>query len=97
MDAKRTREDERRQTAQRRAELAPLRKQLAEHERRVEALQKKIAAIDFSLGDHSLYEKQPDKARSLTLERATLTKELKLAEDDWFEASLAYEEAVGSA
>ena len=93
MDAKRTREDERRQTAQRRAELAPLRKLLTEHERRVEALQKKIAAIDFSLGDHSLYEKQPDKARSLTLERATLTKELKLAEDDWFEASLAYEEA----
>ena len=96
MDAKRTREEERRQTAQRRVELAPLRKLLTENERRVEALQKKIAAIDFSLGDHSLYEKQPDKARSLTLERATLTKELKLAEDDWFEASLAYEEAVGS-
>ena len=97
LDAKRTREEERRQTAQRRVELAPLRKQLVEHERRVEALQKKIAAIDFSLGDHGLYEKEPDKARSLTLERATLTKELKLAEDDWFEASLAYEEAVGSA
>jgi ATP-binding cassette subfamily F protein 3 len=95
-DAKRTREEERRQTAQRRAELAPLRKQLAEREKRVEALQKKIAAIDVSLGDHSLYEKQPDKARSLTLERATLTKELKIAEDDWFEASLAYEEASGA-
>ncbi len=95
-DAKRTREEERRQTAQRRAELAPLRKQLAEREKRVEALQKKIAAIDVSLGDHSLYEKQPDKARSLTLERAALAKELKLAEDDWFEASLAYEEAAGA-
>ena len=95
MDAKKTREEERRQTAQRRVELAPLRKLLTENERRVEALQKKIAVIDFSLGDHSLYEKQPDEARSLTLERATLTKELKLAEDDWFEASLAYEEAAG--
>ena len=93
-DAKRTREGERRQTAQRRAELAPLRKQLVEHERRVEALQKKIAAIDLSLGDHSLYEKQPDKARSLTLERAAMAKELKMAEDAWFEASLAYEEAA---
>ncbi|HWJ19486.1 MAG TPA: hypothetical protein VNR65_12250, partial [Geobacterales bacterium] len=95
-DVKRTRDEERRQTAQRRSELAPLRKLLTEHERRVEALQKKIAAIDFSLGDHSLYEKQPDKARSLTLERATLTKELKLAEDAWFEASFAYEEAAAA-
>ncbi len=93
-DAKRTREEERRQTAQRRAELAPLRKQLADQEKRVEALQKKIAAIDFSLGDHSLYEKQPEKAKSLTFERATLSKELKLAEDGWLEVSLAYEEAA---
>ncbi len=92
-DAKRSREDERRQNAQRRAGLAPLRKLLTEHERRVEALQKKIAAIDTTLGDHSLYEKEPDKARSLTFERATLTKDLKIAEGAWFEASLAYEEA----
>ena len=77
-DVKPTREEERRQAAQRRAELAPLRKQLAQHERCVETLQKKIAAIDFSLGDHSLYEKQPDKARSLTLERAAMVKELKI-------------------
>ena len=79
-DVKPTREEERRQAAQRRAELAPLRKRLAQHERCVETLQKKIAAIDFSLGDHSLYEKQPDKARSLTLERAAMVKELKIAE-----------------
>jgi ATP-binding cassette subfamily F protein 3 len=96
-DVKLTREEERRQAAQRRAELAPLRKQLAQHERCVEALQKKIAAIDFSLGDHSLYEKQPDKARSLTLERAVMAKELKIAEEAWFEASLAYEEAAAAA
>jgi ATP-binding cassette subfamily F protein 3 len=96
-DVKLTREEERRQAAQRRAKLAPLRKQLAEHERRVEALQKKIAAIDFSLGDHSLYEKEPGKARSLTLERAAMAKELKIAEEAWFEASLAYEEAAAAA
>jgi ATP-binding cassette subfamily F protein 3 len=95
-DGKLTREEERRQTAQRRAELAPLRKLLAEHERRVEALQRKIAGIDISLGDHGLYAKQPDKARTLTLERATLAKELKTAEEDWFEASLAYEEAAAA-
>jgi ATP-binding cassette subfamily F protein 3 len=96
-DVKLTREEERRQAAQRRAELAPHRKHLAEQERRVETLQKQIAAIDFSLGDHSLYEKQPDKARSLTLERAAMAKELKIAEEAWFEASLAYEEAAAAA
>ncbi len=96
-DAKRSREEERRQAAQRRAELAPLRKQLTEHEKRVEALQKKIAAIDLALADPALYEKQPGKAQALTLERGALAKELKAAEEAWFEVSLAYEEAASAA
>ena len=96
-EAKVSREEERRQTAQRRTELAPLRKKMTEREKRVEALQKKIASIDEALGDHSLYERAPDKARALTLERSALVKDLKLAEDEWFEASLAYEEAAGTA
>jgi ATP-binding cassette, subfamily F, member 3 len=95
-DAKRAREQERRQTAQRRAELAPLRKQLSDHERRIEMLQLKIAAIDVTLAGRSLYEKEPEKVRALTLERAMLTKDLKSTEDAWFEASLAYEEAAAA-
>ncbi len=95
-NSRRSREEERRQTAQRRTELAPLRKQLAEREKRVEALQKKMTVIDEALGDHGLYERAPDKARALTLERAALAKDLKLAEDEWFEASLAYEEAAAA-
>ncbi len=91
------REDGRRQSAQRRAELAPLRKQMAEHEKRVEALQKKIAAIDLALGDPAFYEKQAAKAQALTQERGQLAKELKAAEEAWFEVSLAYEEAASAA
>ncbi len=91
------REDERRQAAQRRAELAPLRKQMTEHEKRIEALQKKLAAIDLTLGDPAFYEKQATKAQALTQERGQLAKELKTAEEAWFEASLAYEEATGAA
>jgi len=93
-EAKKSREEERRQTAQRRAELAPLKKQMTEHEKRVADLQKKIAVIDARLADHAFYEREPDKARALTLDRATLAKDLKTAEDAWFEASLAYEEAA---
>ncbi len=91
------REDERRQAAQRRAGLAPLRKQMAEHEKRIEALQKKIAAMDLALGDPAFYEKQAAKAQALTQERGQLAKELKAAEEAWFEASLAYEEAASTA
>ena len=94
-DIKRSRDDERRQAAQRRAELAPLRKQMTGHEKRIETLQKKIAAIDLALADPALYEKQAAKAQVLTLDRGGLAKELKAAEDAWFETSLAYEEAAG--
>ena len=95
-DIKRIREQERRQAAQRRAGLAPLRKQMTESEKRIETLQRKIAAIDLALADHALYEKQPDKAQTLTLERGALTKQLKSAEEAWLEASLAYEEAASA-
>jgi ATP-binding cassette, subfamily F, member 3 len=94
---KQNREEERRQSAQRRAELAPLRKQMTEHEKRIEGLQKKIAAIDLALGDPSFYEKQAAKAQAATLERGQLAKELKVAEEAWFEASMAYEEAASVA
>jgi ATP-binding cassette subfamily F protein 3 len=93
-EAKKSREEERRQTAQRRAELAPLKKQMTDLEKRVHDLQKKMTTIDARLADHTLYEREPDKARALTLDRAALLKDLKTAEDAWFEASLAYEEAA---
>ena len=94
---KQKREDERRQAAQRRTELAPLRKQMAGHEKHIEVLQKKIGAIDLTLGDPAFYEKQAAKAQALTQERGQLAKELKAAEEAWFEASLAYEEASSAA
>ncbi|WKW52339.1 ABC-F family ATP-binding cassette domain-containing protein [Rhodomicrobium lacus] len=96
-EAKKSREEERRQTAQRRAELAPLKKQMTDLEKRVHDLQKKMTAIDERLADHTFYEREPDKARALTLDRAALLKDLKTAEDAWFEASLAYEEAAADA
>jgi ATP-binding cassette subfamily F protein 3 len=95
-DVKRSREEERRNAAARRAELAPLRKTLTEQEKKVEALQKKIAVIDTALADPALYEKQAAKAQALTVERGGLLKDLKAAEEAWFEASIAYEEAASA-
>jgi len=96
-DAKRSREDERREAARRRAELAPLRKQMTDNEKRIETLQKRIATIDLSLAGPALYEQQGGQAQALTLERAALVKDLNAAEEAWFEASLAYEEAASAA
>ncbi len=97
LDIKRSRENERRQAAQRRAELAPLRRQMSELENRIGTLQKKIGAIDATLADPALYEREAARAQTLTLERGALAKEMKAAEDVWFEASLAYEEAENAA
>jgi ATP-binding cassette subfamily F protein 3 len=93
-DPKKARELDRKSAAQRRQELAPLRKTLTEHERRIGDLQRRMAAIDGELADPSLYAAKPDKAQVLTRERGELAKALSEAEDAWLEASAAYEEAV---
>ena len=72
-----------------------MRKQLKDHEQRIEIIQKKIARIDLGLSDETLYAKEPAKALSMTQERSGLAKELKIAEDAWLETSLVYEEAAG--
>jgi ATP-binding cassette subfamily F protein 3 len=95
-EPKRSREEERREAAKRRQELAPLRQRLNRHERRIEDLQKRIAGIDQLLADPSLYQKQPERAQNLARERGELAKALGAAEDEWFEASAAYEEAAAS-
>jgi ATP-binding cassette subfamily F protein 3 len=66
------------------------------HERRIEDLQKRIAGIDRLLADPSLYEKQPERAQSLARERGELAKALSAAEEEWFQASAAYEEAASA-
>ena len=45
----------------------------------------------------SLYEKEPDKAQQLVLERGKAAKELEDAETDWIEATEALEQAEAEA
>ncbi|MDX2288331.1 MAG: ABC-F family ATP-binding cassette domain-containing protein [Hyphomicrobiaceae bacterium] len=88
---------ERRQAAQRRADLAPLKKLMQDAERRVDALAKKIAALDEVLADQSVYARDPAKARKAAEDRGGLAKELAAAEEDWLAAAARYEDAVASA
>jgi ATP-binding cassette subfamily F protein 3 len=90
---KTTRTDQRRQAAERRAELAPLKKAMLTAEKRVEKLSKEIAALDAVLADPELYAKDPARAQVAAQQRGKASKELADAENAWLAAADAYEEA----
>ncbi len=92
--AKPSRLEARRAAADRRAELAPLRKLIQAEEKRLEDIAAKIARLDAALADASLYAKDPHKAQALARERAALVKSREAAESAWLEASEAYETAA---
>ncbi|HEX6001742.1 MAG TPA: ABC-F family ATP-binding cassette domain-containing protein [Hyphomicrobiaceae bacterium] len=83
----------RRQAAEARAALAPLKRQVTEAETRIERLSKQIAGIDASLADATLYAKEPARAQALVRERGTLERAREEAEEAWLAASEAYEAA----
>ncbi len=84
-------------SADRRTELAPLRKRMQDEEKHIEQIGVKIAALDKALGDAGLYARDPDKAQGLVRERANLAKSLARAEAAWLEANETYEGAAKEA
>ncbi len=91
-----SRTEDRRAAAARRAELAPLKKAIKQHEERMEMLQAKLAKLDEKLADPALYDDTPDKARNFARLRGELAKELEQAEEDWLAASEEYEAAAAA-
>ena len=89
------RSEQRRASAGKRGDVSPLKKAVAAAERRVAALQLRIAGYDEKLADDSLYARDPAKASALARERGQLLKELAVAEADWLANSEAYEAAAG--
>ena len=61
-------------------------------EKRVEKLTDELAKLDASLGDPALYA-DPQKAQKITLERGQIAKALIAAEENWLNATAAFEEA----
>jgi ATP-binding cassette subfamily F protein 3 len=96
-EAKASRTDQRRAAAERRAELAPLKKMMVSAEKQVEKLTKEIAAIDALLADPALYVKDPGRAQSTAQQRGLLSKQLGEAEESWLLATEAYEDAAAGA
>ena len=81
--ARQTAQDARRQAAEWRTALAPLRKNVTKAEAAVELLAKRIAAIDRDLADGGLYGRDPARAQALARERGGLIRARQDAETAW--------------
>jgi ATP-binding cassette subfamily F protein 3 len=89
------RQEERRLAAEARALLAPKRKQLKKLESEIGTLQERIKKIDDGLSDMSLYERDPEAAKGLGIERGKLQAELEAKEEDWLTLGAKLEAAGG--
>jgi ATP-binding cassette subfamily F protein 3 len=96
-DAKLTNADRRRLAAERRAQLAPLRKRIQGIEAEMEKLRRTIARIDAALADPALFTADPQKGARLSKERADAVRSLDTSEEEWLILSAEYEEAEADA
>ncbi|MFO1169811.1 MAG: hypothetical protein U1E49_02445 [Hyphomicrobiaceae bacterium] len=88
--------DQRRDEAQRRAGLSPLKKAVEAAEKKIAKLDAEIAGLDKLLADPALYTREPERAKTITRDRGQLLKTREVAEAAWLEASEAYEAATGT-
>jgi ATP-binding cassette subfamily F protein 3 len=96
VESKASRNDQRRQAAERRAELAPLKKVMQSAEQVVAKLTAELAKYDAKLADPALYA-DAAKAQKISFERGQLAKKLSEAEDTWLQATETYESAESQA
>jgi ATP-binding cassette subfamily F protein 3 len=87
------RADARRAAAERRVELAPLRRRITAAEAVVTRLNEEIGRIDAALAEPGLFARDSAKAAALAKARADHVAALSKAEEDWLEASTALEAA----
>jgi len=92
--APKSKNEQRKANAEKRAGLAPLKKQITDTEALMERLQKLIARLDAELAAPDLYAKSPAKAAELAKERADAVSRLEDAENRWLKMSADYETAI---
>jgi ATP-binding cassette subfamily F protein 3 len=91
-DGRADRSAQRRASAQKRQQLAPLKKAVQEAEKRVAVLTAELAKCDAALGDPALYG-DAQRAQKITLDRGVIAKRLGEAEEAWLNAAAAFEDA----
>ncbi|MBD0273365.1 MAG: ABC transporter ATP-binding protein, partial [Acetobacteraceae bacterium] len=94
-DAAPTRRDERRERAEARGALAPLRERLKRVESTLAALGKEAATIDEALSDPRLYARDnPGLLARATARRAAIAREVEALETEWLELQERLEDAA---
>ena len=87
------RPQQRRLAAEARAVLAPLKKAVAEHEKKIAALSEEISKLDAILADAEIYTTHPDKAQKAGIKRGKLAQSLAEQEEQWLLAVAELETA----
>ena len=88
---RRSAQERRREAAERRAKLAPLRKQVQAAEKDLARLNKKVEQLERTLGEGALFNDQPAKAAQLAKERADTIASIAKTEERWLELSAELE------
>jgi ATP-binding cassette subfamily F protein 3 len=90
---KEERKAQRQEAAQKREQLAPLRKSIKDEEGAIERLKGQRLAIERSLGDPAIYNGDPKKVIALGKDKARIESEIAAAEERWLMLSAEYEGA----
>ena len=93
--ARPSRSEARRAAAERRAELAPLKRRITTLETEMSKLGRRIGEIDQTMADPNLYAHDPARVATLAKERADAAAALAVAEEQWLALSSDYESAGG--
>jgi ATP-binding cassette subfamily F protein 3 len=88
--------DQRRAAAELRKALQPLKDRVTKAEKTMEKAAAELARIDTALAEPDLFTKHLDKATALSQARARWIEAQTAAEEEWLEASAAYEAAMAA-
>jgi len=84
---------DRRAAAERRAQIAPLKRAVETAEKKLAILNDQLSKVEAALNTPGLYEKEPPRVIALTKQRADVAARVGEAETQWLTASEAYEAA----
>ncbi|MEO4044448.1 ABC-F family ATP-binding cassette domain-containing protein [Hoeflea sp. CAU 1731] len=88
--------NQRKAAADRRKQLAPLRRKIKEIESLTERLEIQIQKLDAELADPTIYDRSPGLAADKARERNQAQRSLSSAEEEWLELSAEYDEAIAA-
>jgi ATP-binding cassette subfamily F protein 3 len=96
-EQKRTKEELRREAAERRRHLKPLKDRIDAAEHQIADLTAELAKLDSTLADPLLFTKDPAKGKAVAKKRADAARRLAAAEATWLSTHEEYEKAMAGA